>query len=115
MRIVRSFTMWNWMEPRPGQYELVEFDRLFDLAEKHDLYVWLDMALATHGAGPEWMTRDHPDIRVVNQRGRAATPVASAAMPQGAQIHCYDHPLWRQFGGALLRHVVTRYRDRPAC
>ncbi|MCY3896333.1 MAG: beta-galactosidase, partial [Chloroflexi bacterium] len=56
-RIVRSFTMWNWMEPRPGQYELDEFDRLFDLAEKHDLYVWLDMALATHGAGPEWMTR----------------------------------------------------------
>ena len=69
MRIVRSFTMWNSMEPRPGQYELDEFDRLFDLAEKHDLYVWLDMALATHGAGPEWMTRDYPDIRVVNQRG----------------------------------------------
>ena len=114
MRIVRSFTMWNWMEPRPGQYELDEFDRLFDLAEKHDLYVWLDMALATHGAGPEWMTRDYPDMRVVNQQGRAATPVASAAMPQGAQIHCYDHPLWRQFGGALLRHVVTRYRDRPS-
>ena len=114
MRIVRSFTMWNWMEPRPGQYELDEFDRLFDLAEKHDLYVWLDMALATHGAGPEWMTRDYPDIRVVNQQGRAATPVASAAMPQGSQIHCYDHPLWRHFGGALLRHVVTRYRDRSS-
>ncbi|MCY3957933.1 MAG: beta-galactosidase [Chloroflexi bacterium] len=113
-RIVRSFTMWNWMEPRPGQYELDEFDRLFDLAEKHDLYIWLDMALATHGAGPEWMTRDFPDMRVVNQQGRAATPVASAAMPQGSQIHCYDHPLWRRFGGALIEHVVTRYRDRPS-
>ena len=56
-RVVRSFTYWNWMEPRPGIYELDDFDRMFDLAEKHGLSVWLDIVLGTHGACPEWLTR----------------------------------------------------------
>ena len=113
-RVVRSFTMWNWMEPGPGWYELDDIDRLFDLAEKHDLYVWLDIVLATHGACPEWLTREHPDMRVVNYRGERVTPHASAAYPQGGMIHCYDHPAWREHGGALLRHVVDRYKNRPS-
>ena len=113
-RIVRSFSYWNHMEPRPGQYELEDFDRLFDLAEKHDLRVWLDLTLATHGACPEWLTREHPDMRVVTYRGERARPSAGASAPQGTQMHCYDHPAWRDYGGALLRHVVRRYRERPS-
>ena len=113
-RIVRSFSYWNHMEPRPGQYELEDFDRLFDLAEKHDLKVWLDITLATHGACPEWLTREHPDMRIVTYSGEPVAPTAGAATPQGSQIHCYDHPAWRDYGGALLRHVVTRYRERPS-
>ena len=112
-RIVRSHSYWNWMEPSPGRYELDDFDRLFDLAERHGLAVWMDVMLATHGACPEWLTRDVPDLRVVTYRGQPVQPFAGAAYPQGGVIHCYDHPAWREHGGALLRHVVTRYRDRP--
>lgn len=112
-RIVRSFTYWNWMEPRPGIYELDDFDRMFDLAEKHGLSVWLDIVLGTHGACPEWLTREHPDMRVVNRRGQRAESHAGPAYPQGAMIHCYDHPAWREYGGGLLRHIVRRYKDRP--
>jgi len=112
-RIVRSFSYWSWMEPRPGTYELDDFDRLFDLAEKHGLYVWLDITLATHGACPEWLTREHPDIRAVDYRGQPSTPHAGPAYPQGGMIHCYDHPAWFEYGGNLLRHVVGRYKDRP--
>ena len=113
-RVVRSFTYWNWMEPRPGIYELDDFDYMFDLAEKHGLSVWLDIVLGTHGACPEWLTREHPDMRVVNHRGQRAAPDAGPAYPQGAMIHCYDHPAWREYGGGLLRHVVNRYKDRPS-
>ena len=113
-RVVRSFTYWNWMEPRPGIYELDDFDYMFDLAEKHGLSVWLDIVLGTHGACPEWLTREHPDMRVVNHRGQRAEPDAGPAYPQGAMIHCYDHPAWREYGGGLLRHVVRRYKDRPS-
>ena len=28
-RIIRSHSYWNWMEPRPGIYELDDFDRMF--------------------------------------------------------------------------------------
>ena len=113
-RVVRSFTYWNWMEPRPGIYELDDFDYMFDLAEKHGLSVWLDIVLGTHGACPEWLTREHPDMRVVNHRGQRSEPDAGPAYPQGAMIHCYDHPAWREYGGGLLRHVVNRYKDRPS-
>ena len=112
-RIVRSFSYWNWMEPRPGDYEMEDFDRFFDLAETHGLSVWLDITLATHGACPEWLIREHPDMRTVSHRGEPSLGHSSPATPQGAMIHCYDHPAWRERGGALLRHVVERYRDRP--
>jgi beta-galactosidase len=113
LRVVRSFTFWNWMEPEPGVFQLDDFDRLFDLAEKHGLHVWLDIPLATHGACPEWLTREHPDVAVVDHHGQPVSPRASAAMPQGGMIHCYDHPLWREYGGRVLRRVVERYRERP--
>ena len=113
MRIIRSFTYWNWMEPRPGQYELDDFDRFFELAAKHDLMVWLDLTLATHGACPEWLTREHPDIRVVRADGHPAQPSAGSAYPQGSMIHCYDHPKWKEYGEGLLRTVVSRYKDAP--
>ena len=112
-RIVRSFTFWNWMEPRPGVYEFDDIDALFDVSAKHGLLVWLDIVLATHGACPEWLTREHPDMRVVTHRGETLLPDAHPAYPQGAMIHCDDHPAWREYGGALLRHVVQRYKDRP--
>ncbi len=112
-RIVRSHSYWNAMEPRPGQYELDDFDRLFDLAAQHGLSVWMDIMLATHGACPEWLTREYPDMRVVNYRGQRAESFASGAYPQGGAMHCYDHPAWREYGGGLIRHVVQRYKDRP--
>src|SRR5215831_5125970 len=55
MRIVRTFSYWNWIEPAPGRYELDDFDRMFELAGKHGLLVWFDLTLATHGSAPEWM------------------------------------------------------------
>ena len=112
-RIVRSFSFWNWMEPSPGQYQLEDFDRFFDLASKHGLSVWLDVALATHGTCPEWLLREFPDIRSVDRNGQRSELLATPSNPQGMHIHCYDHPAWRQYGGALLRHVVARYKDRP--
>ncbi|MDP6700864.1 MAG: beta-galactosidase, partial [Candidatus Latescibacteria bacterium] len=113
LRIVRSFSYWNHMEPAPGQYQLDDFDLMFDLAAKHGLYVWLDLTLATHGACPEWLTREYPDIRAVDQHGQPSVAAGSAACPQGSMVHCYDHPVWQEYGGGLLRHVVDRYKDRP--
>ena len=114
MRIIRTFNYWNHLEPRPGQYETDDIDLLFELAHKHDLRMWLDLPLATHGACPEWLTREHPDMRVVSYRNHVSLTSASPAYPQGSQIHCYDHPAWREYGEKLLRHMIGRYKDHPA-
>ena len=92
MRIVRTFSFWNWMEPQPGKYELDDFDLLFELAHKHGLLVWFDVTIATHGAAPEWMMRRHPDMRVVSSEGQVAVARAGNAAPQGRQWQCYNHP-----------------------
>ena len=113
-RIVRSASYWNWMEPARDAYHLDDYDAMFDLAAKHGLSMWLDVMLATHGAAPEWMTREYPDFRVVNYRGHTFHSSSRPAYPQGGMIHCYDHPIWRERGGKLLRHVVRRYKDHPA-
>ncbi len=114
MRIVRTFSFWNWIEPRPGAFELDDFDRFFELARKHDLRVWFDLTLATHGAAPEWMMRLHPDMRVVSSDGQTVLGVAGNAAPQGKQHHCYDHPKWQEYAERFLRHVVGRYRSDPS-
>ena len=114
MHVIRTFNYWNHLEPRPGIYETEDVDLLFDLAQKHDLRVWIDLPLATHGACPEWLTREHPDMRVVSYRGHVSLSSASPAYPQGSQIHCYDHPAWREYGELLLRHMIGRYKDHPA-
>ena len=114
MDIVRTFNYWNHLEPRPGMYETDDVDQLFETAQKHGLKIWIDLPLATHGACPEWLTREHPDMRTVTYQGHVSLTSASPAYPQGSQIHCYDHWAWREYGEKLLRHMIGRYKDHPA-
>jgi len=114
MRVIRTFTYWNHLEPRPGIYETDDVDLLFDTAAKHDLKVWMDLPLATHGACPEWLTREHPDMRTVTHQGHVSLTSACPASPQGSMIHCYDHWAWREYGEKLLRHMIGRYKNHPA-
>ena len=112
--IVRTASYWNWMEPSKGQYKLDDIDAFFDLAKDNGLYVWIDIMLATHGACPEWLIKEYPDICAVNNLGNIILPDAHPAYSQGAMRHCYDHPAWRKYGGKLLDHVVNRYKKHDA-
>ncbi|MCX6991850.1 MAG: beta-galactosidase [Kiritimatiellaeota bacterium] len=113
MRIVRSFPFWNWLEPRPGQFEFDDLDYFFELAVKHDLKVWLDITVATHGACPEWMLRMHPDMRVIWPDGRVQQQTANVSTPQGQMVHNYDHPKWREYAERCIQAIVNRYKDHP--
>ena len=113
LHIVRSFPYWQWFEPRPGVFEMDDIDLLFDTAAKHGLYVWLDIPTATHGAGPDWLLREYPDMRVINYRNEPVVQDAHPAYAQGAMVHCIDHPAFRDLAGDFLRHAINRYKDRP--
>ena len=110
---IRTFSSWNWMAPEPGTFQLNDFDRMFELAGKHELKVVFD-TLSTHMACPDWMLRKHPDMRVVFHTGEVAEPFANSAGVQGGNRHCYDHPMWKVYAEQLLRTVVNRYKDSPA-
>ena len=109
--IIRTFSYWNWMEPQRGVYELDDFDRFFALAAENGLDVLFDITLATHGTCPEWMLREHPDMRLVDKSGISIPSWAHAAAPQGAINHCYDHPKWKEYGSELIKAIVMRYKD----
>ena len=113
MRLVRSFTSWNWFEPQPGKFEFDDLDHIFELAAKHDLKMWIDITVATHMACPEWMLRKHPDMRIVWFDGRVQQDTAIPAAPQGAMTHNYDHPEWRQYAERFIRALVGRFKDHP--
>ena len=105
MRIVRTFSYWNWMEPAPGRFELDDFDRFFELAARHDLLVWFDLTLATHGACPDWLLREHPDIRQVRPDGM---PPASRLYQRHAAGE--DDPLLRPSEVAGVWRAAAAYR-----
>ena len=111
MRIVRTFSYWNWMEPAPGRFELDDFDRFFELAARHDLLVWFDLTLATHGACPDWLLRAHPDIRQVRPDG---TPAASRLQQRHAAGE--DDPLLRpsEVAGSMASGCCVPWWDATA-
>ena len=116
LNIVRSFPYWQWFEPSPGVYEMDDIDLLFDTAAKHGLYVWLDIPTATHGAGPDWLLREYPDMRVINYRNEPVVQDAHPAYAQGAMVHCIDHPGVSRSGGRLpaARHQPLQGPAQPA-
>jgi len=114
VHIIRAFPYWNSVEPEPGKFELNDIDLFFDLANKHHLKVWLDIPVGTHGACPEWLIRQHPDIRIVRRDGSVQHASSSPATPQGAMIHNFDHPKWRQYAERYICAIVTRYKDHPS-
>lgn len=114
MRIVRTFTPWNWIETAPGVFQFDDFDLMFELAAKHDLKVWLDTPVGTHMACPEWITRKHPDMRAVWRDGSVQQPTAGDFAPHGVMIHNFDHPMWRIYVEQYITALVNRYKDHPA-
>ncbi|MSU65347.1 MAG: hypothetical protein EXS38_04425 [Opitutus sp.] len=115
MRIVRSFFAWDsWVEPTPGKFVFDDVDLFFDLAAKHGLKCWFDTAVGTHMACPTWVTRKHPDMRVVWNDGRVQEPTAGSFSPHGTMIHNFDHPMWRVYVERYIRALVPRYKDHPS-
>jgi hypothetical protein len=114
MTIVRMFLPWNWVETADGQFEFSDLDRFFELAQKHDLKVWMDLLIGTHCACPEWLTKKFPDMRVEWADGTIQQPRAAGYAAQGMMIHNYDHPQWRIHSERYVRAIVSRYKDHPA-
>ena len=59
--------VWAWVEPKPGQFNFDDYDRLVELAGRHGLNVVLSTIAEVH---PYWIHREVPDSQMVDHLGR---------------------------------------------
>ncbi len=100
---VKLWCCWNWMNPRPGQFDFDDIDELMDLAAKHDLRVVLNTILEN---SPYWLELQHPEARYVDNEDRAVPLGAAMNTPGGGWPGlCFDNDgVWEaaeEFLGAL--------------
>jgi beta-galactosidase len=108
LTIVRSgelIASWEWIEPRPGQFDWSWLDRLFELSRQYGMRM-----LVGTGAGspPVWLAEKYPDVPIVSRDG---VQYPTATMWGWA---CLDHPGYLEEAERYLRTLVARYKDHPA-
>lgn len=105
---VQLWVVWAWVEPKPGQFQFDDYDRLVELARKHGLNVVLSTIAEVH---PYWIHREVPGSEMIDHMGRTVissnrNEIHFGITPGG----CFDHPgVWERMA-EFLRQTGTRYR-----
>jgi beta-galactosidase len=108
---VQLWVVWAWVEPKPGQFQFDDYDRLVELAGRRGLNVVLSTLAEVH---PYWIHRAVPGSEMIDHMGRQVissnrNEIHFGITPGG----CFDHPgVWERMQG-FLSQVVTRYRSAP--
>ncbi|MBR5409582.1 MAG: cellulase family glycosylhydrolase [Clostridia bacterium] len=128
--LIRLAVQWANLEPKPGEYSesyLKSLDRIFELAEKHNVYILLDMHQDLYsgfngvGGGdgaPDWACLTD------GSKPKPYKFVWAEAYVFGKWVHrCFDH-FWRNDSvqgqglqdryADLWRMLAKRYGDSPA-
>ncbi len=108
---VQLWVVWAWVEPKPGEFRFEDYDRLVELARKHDLNVVLSTIAEVQ---PYWIHRAVPGSEMIDHMGHKVistnrNEIHFGITPGG----CTDHPgVWQRMS-EFLRQTVTRYRSAP--
>ncbi|MFE6636367.1 beta-galactosidase [Streptomyces tendae] len=95
---------WARIQPGPDTWDFAWLDEVMDLL--HEYGVGVDLATAT-ASPPPWLTRAHPEILPVTERGETLSP--------GARQHWRPtSPVFREHALRLVRKLATRYAGHPA-
>jgi beta-galactosidase GanA len=90
---------WNRIEPEAGRFDTSELDWQVDAAERAGKQVIICLGPVKTFGYPEYFVPDH----------RLAEP-----LPEGSLIEPATHPALLAAGIAHARHLVERYKGRPA-
>lgn len=99
---IQLWITWGWVEPRPGEFEFDDYDRLFDAAAERGLGV---IASTIAEVQPFWIHRVVPDSRMVNHLG--ADVQSGPRRENNAGVTpggCWDNPVVKDH---LLRFMRT--------
>lgn len=109
---VKYWIQWRWNEPKQGEYDFSDIDRLMDLAHAYGLKVVLNTILEVT---PVWLDRDYPDCAMISARGEKVKGYASEYRQIGGMPGpCYHHEKANEFKAKFLEECVKRYANHPA-
>ncbi|MDQ2884584.1 MAG: beta-galactosidase [Chloroflexota bacterium] len=95
---------WAQLEPKPGQYQFGQLDRIMDMLAEHGIMA--DLATAT-ASPPTWMSRLYPTMLPVTREG--------IRMSHGSRQHYCPNSLdYRSKTAELVQRLAERYGKHPA-
>ncbi|GIM91343.1 beta-galactosidase [Paractinoplanes toevensis] len=95
---------WSDLEPRAGEYDFKQLDRIVELLHQNGIRINLGTATASP---PPWLASRHPEILPMAADG-------TRRYPGGRQAWCPSSPVFRERAFALVEQVAQRYGDHPA-
>lgn len=107
--VIKIWIQWRWVEPVKGKYRFDDFDRIFDLCDKHGMGMVPNTILETP---PEWVYLTYNDARVMDIDRRTMYETGYSAYQIGGFRPCWDQPEVAKLSLECLRRIVERYKGR---
>ena len=90
LNAVQLWMVWGWCEPEPGCFEFDDYDRIADIAARHEIGVVLSTLPEIN---PFWVPRVHPDALMVDIEGNTVLSCNRGECISGhVPGACSDHP-----------------------
>lgn len=105
---LRVHAFWSQVEPREGQFDFAQYDRLVEKAHTYGIRV---MFTLYHMASPEWIFTKHPDSRFVTMEGKVWGSNQHTDNSQGGWPGlCFDSMPFRQTIENMVKAFVLHYK-----
>jgi len=112
LQVVRVWLYWAKVNPHPRVWTWVDYDTVFDLAEKNGVRVLLQFMPE---AAPYWFAAKHPQVRYIDKDGQPielhSIPALAIGGYPGVSI---DHPIAKTAVEEFVRRTVEHYRRHRA-
>ncbi len=110
--LVKFRIQWNWHHRQPSCFIWDEVHELFDICDRIELGVQLELNLET---APYWVEQDYPEARYVNANGRPIELGSQEAAPGGGHPGlCFHHDEVRKQSEIFIRAMVNEFKDRKS-
>ncbi len=108
--LVKLRIQWNSVERKPGDYDIAEYDEIFDICDAIGLGVLAEINLET---APYWLERAHPEARYVSANGHPVELGPYDATQHGGYPGlCFHNAVVereaRRYLQFLIGHIKTR-------
>lgn len=108
--VIRTWLYWARVNPRPGLWDFSEYDRLFDLAEKHGIQVLVQLMA---DVAPYWFQERHYDNLYIGRDGRPIEFHSSGMVTIGGYPGpCFHNEAARRAGEEFMRRTAKHFAGR---